>query len=80
MVAHVTSDSRVPRLYPCIHCGQKFTVYISQKDLDEHEAGSGYIQDLMPYLSPGERELLISGTCGPCFDSMFGLDIDDNVE
>ncbi len=30
------------------------------------------IQDAMPYLTPGEREVLISGTCGSCFDKMFG--------
>ena len=29
------------------------------------------IQNAMPYLSAGERELLISGTCEPCFDRMF---------
>lgn len=30
------------------------------------------IQNAMPQLSPDERELLISGTCGTCFDKMFG--------
>ena len=30
------------------------------------------IQNAMPYLSADEREVLISGTCGPCFDRMFG--------
>ena len=34
--------------------------------------GGKYIQDAMPYLSADERELLISGTCGTCFDKMFG--------
>jgi len=26
----------------------------------------------MPYLSDNEREVLISGVCGTCFDDMFG--------
>ncbi len=30
-----------------------------------------YIQNVAPELTPDERELLISGTCGPCFDSLF---------
>ena len=29
------------------------------------------IQDAMPYLTADEREVLISGTCGNCFDKMF---------
>ena len=29
------------------------------------------IQDAMPYLTADEREVLISGTCGECFDNMF---------
>lgn len=78
MVAHITGDSRIERLIPCVQCGQEFSVYLSPKDMHDWLAGSGYIQDLMPYLSPAERELLISGTCGPCFDSMFGLDIADD--
>ena len=80
MVAHITGDSRLPTLIPCVQCGQEFTVYVSSQDMRDWLAGSGYIQDLMPYLSPAERELLISGTCGPCFDSMFSLDMDDDIE
>ena len=30
------------------------------------------IQTAMPYLSADEREVLISGMCGPCFDNLFG--------
>jgi hypothetical protein len=30
-----------------------------------------YIQDALPMLSADERELLISGICGHCFDTMF---------
>jgi hypothetical protein len=29
------------------------------------------IQDAMPDLTPGQRELIISGTCEKCFDEMF---------
>lgn len=30
-----------------------------------------YAQNAFPFLDDGQRELLISGTCGPCFDEMF---------
>ena len=33
----------------------------------------GFIQDLMPELSASDRELLISNTCGSCFDIVFNL-------
>jgi hypothetical protein len=32
------------------------------------------IQDAMPELSADERQLLISGTCGKCWDKMFQED------
>jgi hypothetical protein len=44
---------------------------INPQDVIDWQAGK-YIQDAMPYLSKGERELLISGTCDECFDKMFG--------
>lgn len=33
-----------------------------------------HIQKVAPDLDAGQRELLISGVCGPCFDRMFGDD------
>ena len=46
---------------------------VSNHDLKRWEDGE-LIQDAMPYLSAGERELLISGVCGKCFDKMFEED------
>jgi hypothetical protein len=46
-------------------------------DIADWKMGSGLIQDLMPYLSEGERELLISGFCGSCFNQIFDLDMDE---
>lgn len=37
------------------------------------EAGN-YIQNAFPELTPDEREILISGICGTCFDNLFGPD------
>lgn len=33
--------------------------------------GGMYIQDAFPKLDVDTRELLISKTCGPCFDTIF---------
>ena len=32
------------------------------------------IQDALPEVSADDRELLLSGTCGPCFDKFFPPD------
>lgn len=36
-----------------------------------------HIQDIFPYLSPAERELLLSGTCNECWEKMFPPEPDD---
>jgi len=77
MVAHVTENGRLPHDVRCVHCGILYTVYVDPVDLAEWTFGGGFIQDLMPYLSDGERELLISGCCGSCFDQIFSLDTDE---
>lgn len=41
-----------------------------EEDYQRYVEGS-YVQDAFPYLSSAEREMLISRTCGPCFDGMF---------
>lgn len=77
MVAHVTENARLPHDVRCVHCGFLYTVYVDPMDIADWKMGSGLIQDLMPYLSDGERELLISGFCGSCFEQIFDLDMDE---
>ena len=55
----------------CRVCGVTHTLMVNLHDMGRWQNGS-LIQDAMPYLSADERELLISGTCGTCFDKMFG--------
>jgi len=65
----------------CRLCGVSYSIMYNRDDMLDWLSGSGYIQDLMPYLSAGERELLISGTCDNCWQNMFGPDLDiDNDE
>jgi hypothetical protein len=61
----------------CKHCGITYQILAGRDDLDSWMNGEGYIQDVLAYLSPAERELLISGTCDNCWKSMFGDDDDD---
>ena len=55
----------------CQHCKESSELAVNKQDIVDWTGGK-YIQDAMPYLSADDRELLISGTCGSCFDKMFG--------
>ena len=46
---------------------------------DRQKPGGLLIQDAMPYLTANEREVLISGTCGECFDEMFPEPSDSEI-
>ncbi len=55
----------------CRQCNTDVDIAVMEGDFEKWQMGE-LIQDAMPYLTPDEREILISGTCGPCFDKMFG--------
>lgn len=54
----------------CRLCETDYTFMVNEDDLRDWQGGQ-LIQRVMPYLNASERELLISGTCGDCFDRMF---------
>jgi len=62
---------------PCRICAKVSIIECNQSDIEKWVNKQGYIQDLLHYLSAAQRELLISGTCGECFDEMFSLDDED---
>jgi len=53
----------------CFQCGRKFEFNVNADDYWRWGNGE-LIQSAMPYLSESERELLISKTCGECFDEL----------
>jgi len=55
----------------CRKCGSIFSIKVKYSDLQTFKKGEKKIQNIFPYLSPGERELLISNICETCFDSIF---------
>lgn len=65
---------------PCKHCGITYTILADLEDVKKWLANEGYIQYILHYLSPAERELLISGTCDNCWKNMFGDDLDEDEE
>lgn len=61
---------RVRIITRCSECQHDYVMYVNRFDYARWQAGAK-IQNVMPYLSADERELLISGICGKCFDAIF---------
>lgn len=58
----------------CFCCGEVHTVKVNKEDLEKYKRGEGHVQALMPYLSASDREMIISSTCGKCYDEMIGCE------
>lgn len=54
---------------PC--CGAINYVRLTENEWWRWQLGE-HIQDVVPTMSPEERELLISGVCNDCWNKMFG--------
>lgn len=61
----------------CNLCGSVYVVFVDSGRYNKWIEGEGFIQDIMPELTPEERELLISQTCDSCFDIIFNLGEDN---
>lgn len=57
----------------CCWCTkQQPPIMVDPDDYDRWQKNGELIQNAMPYLTADEREMLISRTCGTCWESMFG--------
>ena len=56
---------------PCRLCAGVTALMVNHEDWSEYCRGEGYIQELFPYLSAGEREVLMSNTCESCWNEIF---------
>lgn len=62
---------------PC--CGKVQTIVVREEDYNKWNGGV-LIQDAFPYLSDDNREQMMTGICGPCFDLMFSDDDEPQEE
>jgi len=62
----------------CWNCEGENIIFLKEADLMAWKNDEGCIQDVLPYLSSGDRELLLSATCSKCFDKMFADDLDND--
>lgn len=59
----------------CPFCGRGNEVEVNEEDYWDWQDGT-LAQDAFPYLTSEEREMLISGICPDCWNSMWGSDED----
>lgn len=74
MINHSTDDpSRNQAIHvQCDICGGEHALWVRPSDWAKFGRPiAPHIQNLFPYLSAAERELLLSKTCGDCFDRMW---------
>lgn len=64
---------------PCCFCRAPQAVTVETPDLAKFRAGN-FAQDCFPYLNADQREFLISGICGPCWNDCFSEDDDPDGE
>ena len=65
----------------CKYCDYEEILYVPKSDYDAWHNGA-LIQEVFDYLSAGQRELMISGTCDTCWNKFFpnAKDEDEDVE
>jgi hypothetical protein len=54
----------------CQTCKEIKILEVEPEAFEKYKRGESHVQKLFPNLSIEERELLISRTCGPCFDNL----------
>ena len=62
--------STMTKKIKCAHCGNVYSVTFSKSDYLSFKSGE-LVQNAFPYLTAGERELLITKTCDSCWDKFF---------
>ena len=63
----------------CRVCENWESMEVESADYKNWQEGR-LIQDALPYLTTDQRELLISATCGTCWDDMFWEEDEDGEE
>lgn len=61
----------------CSVCGKTHKIYVDPAGFKKFEEGAMSIQDALPRLTPGQREMLLSQICEECLYKMYGDGDDD---
>lgn len=58
----------------CRKCGKVYEFPVFVDDLEKYTTRQMNIQDALPYVSSGCRELIITHICPTCWDELMGTD------
>ena len=66
------SERTVEIYMDCLMCTEQHTIKVREEDYIMYNSPNRpHVQDIFPYLTPAERELLISGFCEKCWEKLF---------
>lgn len=77
----MSKERNIPLTIECVMCNTMHIIMVSEEGYTKRKQGA-LIQNAYPDLTPAERELIVSGTCGKCYDVMIngvGDDEDDEL-
>ena len=58
----------------CLLCNKPYVITVNKDDFTDYYSNGKLIQDCFPYLTAGERELIITKICNTCFDKIYEND------
>lgn len=64
----------------CEHCKTQYSFEVPTGQFFRWVRGDGLIQDLLPELTDGQRELMISRTCDKCWNEIFETQKDSDKD
>lgn len=79
-LTHWFDDDKVTYHSTCAHCGVGHDIEMTLDQFNRIELGEESIQIILPKHSASDRELIISSTCGSCWDEIFWEPEDINDE
>ena len=69
-----TNERNITIKARCEWCSKVFEINVTEESIKEYfSPNRRTIQEIFPYLTASERELLISHTCESCWDGMFNF-------
>ena len=74
-------EKYVTMIARCDFCGKEVELKLTVESVNEFfSPNRRCVQDIFPYLSAEERELLISHTCNECWENMFPPEPEDGED
>ena len=77
----LNEEDKLEIVTQCPMCGEHHQIYVNLEDWHEYKYHTTrrHIQEIFPYLSNAEREMLMTGICPKCFDEMFAEDDEEET-